>query len=68
MREVVVLTVVGVAIAIPAAIALTRLVRTQLYGVAPADPVSIVLAALVLWQPRNANQTPTSRNITKRVL
>jgi len=48
MREVVVLTACGVAVAIPAPVALTGLVRTQLYGVAPADPISIVLAAIVL--------------------
>ena len=48
MREVIVLTAAGVAVAIPAAIALTRLVRAQLYGIAPADPLSMVLAALAL--------------------
>jgi predicted permease len=48
MREVVVLTAAGVAIAIPVALALTRLVRTQLYQVAPTDPLSMSLAALVL--------------------
>ncbi|HTS63164.1 MAG TPA: ABC transporter permease [Candidatus Acidoferrales bacterium] len=48
MQDVVVLTAAGVAIAIPAAIAATRLVRAQLYGVAPADPLSIALAALAL--------------------
>jgi ABC-type antimicrobial peptide transport system permease subunit len=48
MREVAVLTLVGVAIAIPAALALTRLVRSELYGIVPNDPLSIVLAALLL--------------------
>jgi predicted permease len=48
MREVVVLTVIGVAIAIPIALLLTGLVRGQLYGVAPADPVSIGLASAAL--------------------
>ena len=48
MREVVVLTAAGVAIAIPAAIALTRLVSAQLFGVAPADPLSMALAAIAL--------------------
>ncbi|HJZ98145.1 MAG TPA: hypothetical protein VKE70_16660, partial [Candidatus Solibacter sp.] len=43
-----VLTAFGVGIAIPAAVVLTRFVRAQLYGVAPADPLSIILAALVL--------------------
>jgi ABC-type antimicrobial peptide transport system permease subunit len=48
MREVVVLTAAGVAIAIPAAIALTGLLRGQLYGIAPSDPLSMALAALAL--------------------
>jgi predicted permease len=48
MREVVVLTAAGVAIAVPVAIALTGLVRKQLYGVEPADPVSIAVAAVAL--------------------
>jgi predicted permease len=38
MREVTILVVVGVAVALPAALALTRLVRAQLYGTAPNDP------------------------------
>ena len=48
MREVVILTAAGVAISIPIAIAFTRLVRAQLYGLAPTDPLSILVAALVL--------------------
>jgi predicted permease len=48
MREVVMLTVAGVAIAVPIAIALTGLIRKQLYGVAPTDPLSIALAAVAL--------------------
>jgi ABC-type antimicrobial peptide transport system permease subunit len=36
------------AIGLPAAIALTRLVKAQLYGVQPNDPASIATAALVL--------------------
>ncbi|HMC62737.1 MAG TPA: FtsX-like permease family protein, partial [Candidatus Solibacter sp.] len=48
MREVFLLTAVGVAIAVPLSLALTRLVRTQLYGIVPNDAVSIVLAVLIL--------------------
>ncbi len=48
MREVVLLTCAGVAIAIPIALALTRLVRAQLFGVQPGDALSIVAAAAVL--------------------
>jgi putative ABC transport system permease protein len=45
MREVLVLTGTGVAIAIPMALALTRLVRSQLYGIASGDVSSIAMAA-----------------------
>jgi predicted permease len=48
MREVALLTAIGVALAIPASLALSRYVRAQLYGILPNDPFSIALAALVL--------------------
>jgi len=48
MREVFILTAAGVAIAIPTAIALTGLLRGQLYGIAPSDPISMAVAALAL--------------------
>ena len=48
LREVALLTVVGVAIAIPVALAVTRLVRSELYGIVPNDPLSIAGAAVVL--------------------
>jgi ABC-type antimicrobial peptide transport system permease subunit len=44
MREVLVLVAIGVAIALPAAWALTGLVKAQLYGIAPHDPLSMALA------------------------
>jgi len=48
MREVALLTGIGVALAIPASFALSGLVRHQLYGIVPNDPWSIGLATLVL--------------------
>jgi len=48
MQEVLLLLGAGIAIALPAVWALTRLVRTQLYGITPNDPVSIALATLSL--------------------
>ena len=45
MREVLLLAAVGVAIGAPAAWASTRLVETQLFGIKPADPMTMVLAA-----------------------
>ena len=48
MREVALLTVSGMLIAVPLAVVLSRLVRAQLYGIGPADPVSLIAAAAVL--------------------
>jgi ABC-type antimicrobial peptide transport system permease subunit len=48
MKEVLVLVVVGVAVALPAAFGLTRLVRAQLYGVTPNDPWTMLLATVGL--------------------
>ncbi len=46
MREVLVLVGVGLAIGLPAAFALTRLVQTQLYGITPNDPLTVALAVV----------------------
>ena len=48
LREVALLTAVGVAIAIPVALGVTRLVRSELYGIAPNDALSMAGAAGVL--------------------
>ncbi|MBZ5676506.1 MAG: ABC transporter permease [Acidobacteriia bacterium] len=48
MKEVLLLVVLGVAAALPAAFALTRLVRAQLYGVTPNDPWTMLLATIGL--------------------
>jgi predicted permease len=48
MREVAILTAIGLGLAIPAALVVTRLVRSELYGVVPNDPLSILAAAIVL--------------------
>jgi predicted lysophospholipase L1 biosynthesis ABC-type transport system permease subunit len=48
MREVLLLVAVGVVAGLPAALGLTRLVRSQLYGVTPNDPITMVLATLGL--------------------
>src|SRR5258708_5074913 len=46
MKEVLVLVAVGIGIGLPVAYGLTRLVKTQLYGIQPNDPLSIALATL----------------------
>ncbi len=48
MREVVAVLAAGVAIALPLVFGLTRAVRSELYGVGPTDPVSIVFAIALL--------------------
>jgi len=48
MREVLALVGAGMTIGLAAAIVLSRVVRAQLYGVAPGDPFTIVAAAVVL--------------------
>jgi predicted permease len=48
LRQVIGITIAGIAIGVPAAIAAAQLVRTSLYGVGPADPTSVVGAALVM--------------------
>lgn len=48
MREVIVVLAAGILVGIPAAVGLSRLVRSQLYGLTPHDPGTIVAATLVL--------------------
>jgi ABC-type antimicrobial peptide transport system permease subunit len=48
LREVALLTVAGVVIAIPVALAITRLVSSELYGIVPNDPLSIAGASILL--------------------
>jgi len=43
MREALLLVTVGIALGTPAALGLSRLVRTQLFGIQPADPATIAL-------------------------
>ena len=51
LREGLVLGLVGTAIGVGGALALTRLLRALLYGVTPGDPVAITLAAVLLLIP-----------------
>jgi putative ABC transport system permease protein len=42
MREMALTAVIGIAVALPAAFALSRLLTTQLYGVQPGDPLTLI--------------------------
>ena len=48
MKEVLLLLMIGLAIGVPAAFGLGRLVTTQLYGVKASDPNIIVVTMLAL--------------------
>jgi ABC-type antimicrobial peptide transport system permease subunit len=48
MKEVLILIAAGVLVGVPAAIGLSRLVKSQLYGLAPHDPVTLFLSIAVL--------------------
>ncbi len=46
MKDVVILAAIGIAIGLPAAWGLTRMVKSQLYGIQPNDTLTIVAATL----------------------
>jgi len=46
MKEVLILIAIGIGAALPLAFGLTGFVKAQLYGIAPYDPLSMVLATL----------------------
>jgi len=48
LREVVILAAAGIAIALPAAYGLSRLVRSQLFGIGAADPAVMAVAVVLL--------------------
>ena len=49
LNEVLILTGVGVAVALPSAWWLGKLLESQLYGVTPRDPVTMAVSALLLF-------------------
>jgi putative ABC transport system permease protein len=49
LREALLLVVTGLAVGLPLILAVTRLAATLLYGLTPNDPVSLGLAALLLF-------------------
>jgi len=48
MREVITMAIIGLAVALPLAVALNHTIRSQLYGLSPADPLTFVSASLAL--------------------
>jgi ABC-type antimicrobial peptide transport system permease subunit len=47
IREALIPVVIGIAIGLTAAFALTRLVERMLYGLKPRDPITIVIAGML---------------------
>jgi len=48
LREALLLAALGVAIGVPVALTLARFIKSQLYGVAPTDPVTLIGAGVLL--------------------
>jgi len=48
MKDVALLTAIGIGVGLGAAFGVTRLVRQQLYGLQPNDPATVVVAALAI--------------------
>ena len=48
MKEVLLLIGVGVVIGVPLSLGLSSLIRNQLYGLAPHDPITLTAAAILL--------------------
>jgi ABC-type antimicrobial peptide transport system permease subunit len=48
MREVLAMLAIGIALALPISWGLSGYVRSQLYGIQPTDPVSVVSATLLV--------------------
>jgi len=48
LREALLLTLIGLLIGVPLAVAAGRLISSLLFGLTPSDPLSIGLAALVM--------------------
>jgi ABC-type antimicrobial peptide transport system permease subunit len=62
MREVLLLVGIGIAVGMPAALALTRLVKSQLYGIQPNDAATLVLATLgIAFVALTAGYVPARR-------
>ena len=62
MREVLVLLVIGLAVGVPAAIALGRLVSAQLYGIKGTDPsIAVACTALLILVASVAGWIPAQR-------
>jgi ABC-type antimicrobial peptide transport system permease subunit len=45
LREVALLTLIGIGVGVPGALGLSQLVKSRLFGIEPTDPLTLVVAA-----------------------
>jgi len=48
LRQAILLSLVGIAVGVACSVALTQLIKNQLFGVTPTDPITIVVVSLIL--------------------
>jgi predicted permease len=65
LREALLLVTIGVAVGLPIVFAVTRLASTLLFGLTPTDPVSLLLAALLMLAVAMAAGYLPSRRATR---
>jgi putative ABC transport system permease protein len=65
LRDVLAPVVAGIAVGVPAIVALAQLVRSLLYGVGPADPSTIAFTALLMCAVAAAAAYLPARRATK---
>jgi ABC-type antimicrobial peptide transport system permease subunit len=65
LREALLMVITGVAVGLPMIFAVTRLASTLLFGLTPTDPVSLLLAALLMLAVSMVAGYLPSRRATK---
>jgi predicted permease len=65
LRESLVLLGIGVALGVPLSLAATRAIKAELFGVSPADPVTLLAAAVILSAALTAGAWIPARRATR---
>jgi len=61
LREVATLVLIGLTIGVPASLAVARVVRSQVFGLGAADPLTLVVVAIVCTVATVAGYLPARR-------
>ena len=64
MRDSLLMVAIGVLLGVPAALAVTQLLREVIYGIAPNDPLSFVAAAALMLAAATAAAWIPARGAT----